>query len=158
MKSRIIVIFCFLFSVVPVFSFAQVKKLPDSNVSAYEHTYENMKSEHAEYLLYKKEKKEAMLAEWRAKKANQVKKEAEEAQDKISRELKENDSGSNMSVYERVRENAKFKRSKDQFNSKTDKKIRTEKKAEKKAAEAVETKKKTEEAQDKGEGQFKVKF
>lgn len=64
----------------------------------------------------------------------------------------------NVSAYEHANEKAKFKRTKDEFNSKANKKIRAKKLAEKKAAEAAEAKKKAEEAKDKGEGQVKVKF
>lgn len=63
-----------------------------------------------------------------------------------------------ISAYDYANENARFKRSEDRFNSKANKKIRAKELAEKEAAEAAEAKKKAEEAQDKGEGQFKVKF
>lgn len=61
----------------------------------------------------------------------------------------------NVSAYEHANENAKFKRDGKVFNNKTNKKIRAKKRAKK---EAVEEKKEAEEAQDKGEGQVKVKF
>ena len=162
MKSRIIVVICFLLSFVPVFSFAQDKKRPDLNVSAHEHTHENVQSQHSQYLLYKKEKKEARaaerLAEKRAKKSDQLRKEAEEAQNKAQRKLKENDSSPNMSAYEHAHENAKFKRTRDLFYNEENKEARDEKLTEKKAEKEAEIKKKAEEAQDKGEGQFKLEF
>lgn len=63
--------------------------------------------------------------------------------------------GPNESAYEHADENARFKSNKKWFNSKERKRIRAKRLAEK---EAAETKKKAEEAQDKGEGQFKIKF
>ena len=59
------------------------------------------------------------------------------------------------SAYEHANENAKFKRDDVVFNNKANKAIRAKKLAKKEAAEA---KKKVDEVQDKGEGQFKVKF
>jgi hypothetical protein len=68
------------------------------------------------------------------------------------------EAGSDMPAYDHADEKARFKRSEDQFNSEVNKNISAEKQAEKEAAEAAEARKKAEEAQDKGEGQFKVKF
>ncbi len=62
-----------------------------------------------------------------------------------------------VSAYEHANENAKFKRNQNLFNKKAYKKMRAEKRAQKEAAKA-EAKKKAEEAQDKGEGQVKLKF
>ena len=63
-----------------------------------------------------------------------------------------------VSAYEHANENAKFKRSRALFNNKENQEIRAQRLAEKEAKEAAEAKKKAEEAQDKGEGQVKVKF
>ena len=60
-----------------------------------------------------------------------------------------------VSAYEHANENAKFKRDGGVFNNKAHKEIRAKKLAEKKAKKA---KKKVEDAQEKGEGQVKVKF
>ena len=51
--------------------------------------------------------------------------------------------------------NAQFQRENAEFNSKVNKKIRAEERAEKRSAEMIAN---TEKANDKGEGQFKVKF
>ena len=64
----------------------------------------------------------------------------------------------NASAYEHANENARFKRNEEVFNNKANKKIRAKRLTEKKAEEAAEAKKKAEEAQDKGEGQVKVRF
>lgn len=56
---------------------------------------------------------------------------------------------------EQANDNARFNCNKDLFNNEANKEIRAKRLAEK---EAAEEKKKAEEAQDKGEGQFKVKF
>ncbi|MFA5059197.1 MAG: hypothetical protein WC676_01020 [Candidatus Omnitrophota bacterium] len=61
----------------------------------------------------------------------------------------------NMSAYEHANEKAKFKRTRDEFNSKKNKEIRAEKIAEK---EVIKEEKKKEASQDNGKGQFKVKF
>ncbi len=60
-----------------------------------------------------------------------------------------------LSTYERAHENARFKRDGEVFNNRAHKEIRAKRRAEK---EAKKAKKKVEEAQDKGEGQVKVKF
>ena len=60
----------------------------------------------------------------------------------------------NVSAYE----NAEFKRDGDVFNSKENQEIRAERLAEEEAVETAEAKKKAEEAQDKGEGQVKMRF
>jgi hypothetical protein len=61
-------------------------------------------------------------------------------------------------AYQRANEKAGLKRSGKAFNSEANKKFRAKMLAEKKAAEAVEAEQKAEDAQDKGEGQVKVKF
>ncbi|MBF0123341.1 MAG: hypothetical protein HQL21_08075 [Candidatus Omnitrophica bacterium] len=52
-------------------------------------------------------------------------------------------------------EKARFNHNRDEFNNKENKEIRAEELADK---EAAETKKKVDEAQDKGEGQVNIKF
>ncbi|HSV43421.1 MAG TPA: hypothetical protein VLJ10_02610, partial [Candidatus Bathyarchaeia archaeon] len=64
----------------------------------------------------------------------------------------------NLSAEELASENAKFQRSGEDFDSKANEKFRAKMLAEKKAAEALKSEQKREEAQDKGEGQFKGEF
>jgi len=63
-----------------------------------------------------------------------------------------------MSAYEHANENAKFKRTWSFFNNKANKEMRAKRLAEQEAEEAAKVKKKMEEDEDKGEGQFKMKF
>lgn len=64
----------------------------------------------------------------------------------------------NASADEQANANAKFKRTRDLFYSKTNKELRAKWQAEKEAIKAAEAERRAQEAQDKGEGQVKVKF
>ena len=65
---------------------------------------------------------------------------------------------SDGSAFRRASENARFERGEKEYHNKENKSIRAEKRAEKRQKKEIERKEKAEEDQDKGEGQFKLKF
>lgn len=62
------------------------------------------------------------------------------------------------SAYEPANENTKFKRTRNMFYSKKNKELRAKWRAEREAKKAADIERRAQEAQDKGEGQFTVKF
>lgn len=161
MKQKIIVIMCSILFAIPVLSFAIGKNDLRPNKSAYEHANENAKFEREQDFFNQKVKEEIRakkLAEKELRKATRAKKKAQALQKKRAWQLKKNGLNSNATSDDQANKNAKFKRSNEVFNNKETKKIRTEMKVEKDVSETAEEKKKEEEAQDDGYGQFDIKF
>lgn len=154
MKTKITITMCFLLMALPVLSFATEKDASDFGVLADEFAKENAKIKRDQDELNRKADKEMIVKKLAEKKAAKVKKKADEAQAKAARIARKKQSSPSASVDE----NAMFKHSEEVFNNKENKTHRAKKRAEKEAVKVVEEQKKEDEAQDKGEGQVKVKF
>jgi len=161
MKKKILFIVCSLFLALPVFSFAEAAAETNPAVEAVEQANKKGRGESDIEFLKNKAREEARLrkrAEKKARREATAKKKAQRLQEERERQFRKKAPDPNASAYERANENARFKRSGEVFNNKANKKIRSRRRAEDRAAETVEEKKQEEEAQDDGYGQVDVKF
>jgi len=158
MQKKIMVMMLSLLFAVPVVSSAEVKETGLDTSADYKQVNENIKFKHDESVGIHKANKEMKAKRRAEKEAVKAKKRAKKAQDKAARIAKKQGANPSKTAYEQNQENAKFKRDEAVFNNKANTKIRAKKEAKREVADEVEAKKKVEEAQDKGEGQVKVKF
>lgn len=155
MKNKIVIVMCSFLLGMPVLSLAEEPKSPDFSVLAPEQATEKEKFKSDEKVLNNRTDKEIKAEELAEQKAEKAQQKENEAQDQGEGNVSQAQPDPSASAYEHANENSKFKRNRDVFNNKANKAIRAQKRVDK---EDAKTKKKTEEIQDKGEGQVNVKF